>query len=189
MRKEIDEDMDNQIIHDTEDKSWWVLHGRKKEDTFVDIVAPRIGLDAVINPKKQNNPYAPDLIVNGKISDLKCQNTPFFKAGILYGIHPRFAVTFNYKDFQNYSNNYPNIDIYFWVSWEITQITIRQDLFEIDPLSGVWKIDFKTIQDMISERKVPLHHYQRRRSDNLGNAKDSYIFDLRNFEAIWIKEN
>ena len=37
-------------------------------------------IDAEINPEKKTNPYAPDIIMNGKISDLKTQTLPFFKS-------------------------------------------------------------------------------------------------------------
>jgi hypothetical protein len=50
-------------MHNTEDKQWWVIEYRKNEDDFVNLVAPKLGLKAEINPEKEKNPFAPDLLV------------------------------------------------------------------------------------------------------------------------------
>jgi hypothetical protein len=102
--------------HDTEDKGYWVIAGRKKEDVFVEQVCPALGLSSEINPEKESDPLLPDIIVEGKFSDLKCQNTPFFKSG-MYGRDSQFAVTFNHKDYWHYKKRHPEIDIFYWVHW------------------------------------------------------------------------
>jgi hypothetical protein len=56
---------------------------------------PALGCKGELNPAKQLDPYAPDLVVEGHLADLRCQRTPFFKVQELYGIDPQFAVTFN----------------------------------------------------------------------------------------------
>ena len=73
-------------MHNTEDKAWWVVHGATKEEEFVSLVAPQIGLKAEINPEKLKDDYAPDLVIDDdrKIADLKAQNTPFFTVGKTY---------------------------------------------------------------------------------------------------------
>ncbi|MDO4705225.1 MAG: hypothetical protein Q4A98_03305 [Comamonadaceae bacterium] len=71
-------------------------------------------MEARINPAKNMDKTAPDLIIDGAISDLKTQNTPFFTAS-RYGLDPRFAVTFNRKDYERYKRIYPSIVIYFWI--------------------------------------------------------------------------
>ena len=82
------------VTHNTEDKSWWCQHGAQLEHAFVEICHSKLNLDAAINPDKETNPYAPDLIVGGMLSDLKVQNTPFFVSR-RYGMDPRRCVTFN----------------------------------------------------------------------------------------------
>src|SRR3989344_8017214 len=108
------------IPHDTEDKSWWLLHGAQLEERFVEVCCKHLHLSAAINPVKITNPTAPDLVVNGRLADLKTQNTPFFTAA-RYGLDPRFAVTFNRKDYERYKRFYPDIDIYYWVDWTQTE--------------------------------------------------------------------
>lgn len=173
------------MMHNTEDKEWWTKHGSRKEEDFVRDICPRIPLNAQINPKKINNPYLPDLIVDGELADLKYQTTPFFKAGVIYGIDPQFAVTFNHKDFNRYKEKYPEITVYYWINWESLEKTIRREVFIVPYLFGVWKAPFNTIQDIITNGGVQSHEYQRRRGDKLGNAKDSYVFDVRWFEEIY----
>ena len=68
------------MMHNTEDKSWWTEHGSRKEEEFVRDICPRIPLNAQINPEKVNIPYLPDLIVDGKLADLKYQTTPLFQS-------------------------------------------------------------------------------------------------------------
>lgn len=172
-------------MHDTEDKQWWVIEWRRKETLFVDEVCPRLGLKARINPAKKHDPFAPDIVVQGVLADLKCQQTPFFKAGELYGIDPQFAVTFNQKDHLRYNERYPDIVIYYWLDWQETEKTIRGQTYRVKPMSGVWRVPFRTLSEMISGGKAPLHSYQRRVNDTRGNAKASYVFDVRWFECLY----
>lgn len=175
-------------MHNTEDKTFWVNHGRSDEDVFVSDIAPRIGLVAMINPEKKTNPYVPDLVVNNQLAELKHQTTPFFKAEILYKISNQYAVTFNKKDYLNYSANHPDLIIYYWVNWKELSKTIRGEIISVKPLIGVWRIPFSFFSSRIEENKAPLHTYIRRVEDNEGNAKDRYLFDLREFECVYIKE-
>lgn len=90
-------DIDNKELqyHDLQDKSRWCKDGEKIEEAFVRQFGEKLGL--IINPEKNLNPYAPDLlnVTNGKLGDLKLQSTPFFKAKSLYQIDPTYAVVFN----------------------------------------------------------------------------------------------
>lgn len=180
--------MPTRDTHNTEDKDWWVIHGANKEQTFANRVAPRIGLDVKINPDKKTDPFAHDIFVAGNIADLKCQNTPFFKAEELYGIDPKYAVTFNQKDLERYKEQYPQIEIYFWVDWQKPSMVIRGEKFTVDKLAGVWKTTNKEIGEIIKKKKIPVHWYHRRRFDQQDNAKGSYLLDLRWFKCIWIKK-
>lgn len=171
-------------MHDTEDKNWWVIEGRRKEDIFVQEVAPQLKINAIINPDKKTNPYGPDLIVDGAIADLKCQETPFFKSYSLYRIPNQYAVTFNYKDYINYRKNYPNIVLFFWIYWKELEKIVGSVTYTVKPMSGIWKVNFNKLLGWIETGKVPLHQYLRRVNDSAGNAKDSYIFDIRKFDEL-----
>jgi len=171
--------------HNTEDKLWWTIQGAKQEEIFVEDICPRLGLQAIINPAKQLSPYVPDMIVEGKLSDLKCQETPFFKAGELFQLDPQFAVTFNKKDYQQYADKYPNIMIYYWVNWQYVACEIRGKIYLVRPMSSVWRVPFSQFCNIL--KGMPIHNYKRRVSNGWGNAKESYVFDVRQLECLHLK--
>lgn len=170
------------IVHNTEDKSWWCHHGVRLEKAFVELANEHLMLQAMENPEKTENPYAPDLIVDGILSDLKVQNTPFFVSK-RYGLDPRRAVTFNRKDYERYKKLYPHINIYFWVDWTQTESKFGR----VDYLAGIYRLPFAKIAELI-ERGAPEHDYLHRRNDTQGNAKSSFLLDLRQFEVLLEKE-
>lgn len=170
--------------HDLQDKSHWCKDGEKIEEAFVRLYGTQLHL--AINPAKEHDPYAPDLIdtVTGKLADLKLQATPFFRAQKLFGIDPTYAVVFNEKDKLRYQDKYPEITIYYWVNW--VAVKYKTDLNEItvQPLQGVWRSEFPKFKQYLSTS--PLHYYQQRVDDTKGNAKGSYVCDIRNevFEKL-----
>lgn len=175
-------------VHDTEDKAWWVEAGRRRENAFVE-VADAIGLRLAINPEKDTNPYAIDLVMaDGSFADLKCQTTPFFTAQKKFQIPPRFCVTFNEKDYRNYVENKPDADIYWWVHWEDLSKTFSGDWGSVTktvkPLSGVWRFPFPVMAEMIRMQEAERHEYGRRVGDLHGNARESYGFDVREWERL-----
>jgi hypothetical protein len=172
-------------MHNTEDKQWWVIEWAKKEQLFVAQVCPKLGLSATINPAKQHNRYAPDIVVDGQVADLKCQQTPFFKAGMLYNLDPQYVVTFNRKDYLRYQRLYPSIIIYFWLDWHVREMLVGRSSFVVAPLAGVWRAPFAQLAALIEHSKAPLHAYQRRQGDIQGNAKESYLVDVRALECLY----
>ncbi len=44
-------------MHNTEDKQWWTTNLAKYEQIFVEKVAPKLNLSAIMNPEKLHNPY------------------------------------------------------------------------------------------------------------------------------------
>lgn len=165
-------------------KSEWCREGVTREELFVNEVAPLFSLSAKINPEKQlGDKFAPDLIVQGHISDLKCQNTPFFTAS-RYGKSPSNTIGLNRKDVERYSNLYPWIHLYFWVKWE------RQENYgvEVRPVNGVWFSTLFDIKELIVNHKAPLHVYEKRADDTSGNAKDSYLISLSDLKPIGLIE-
>ncbi len=165
-------------MHNTEEKGWWTQHGVRLEHQFVTEVAPQLGLDVEINPTKATNPFVPDLLLRGNIADLKTQNTPFFTAQ-RFGIDPQFAVTFNRKDYLRYAESYPDLTVLFWVDWTTTEWPQAQPRIRIKKMWGVWEVAFAELVTRIVGGRTPLHTYQRRGGDRLGNATESYLFDLR----------
>lgn len=153
------------LVRDTEDKLAWCADGVERENDFVDRVAPSLKLDVKINPEKETNPYAPDLLVNGKVSDLKSQTTPFSTAKRAFrtpkrpeGIDPQYAVSFNRKDYLRYKEHYPDLDIYFWVEWQGLEGYGTRGR----PLVGVYKVAFAQLAARIEADDTKLHQYSRR---------------------------
>jgi hypothetical protein len=107
------------------------------------------------------------------------RNTPFFSAG-RYGLDPRFTVTFNRKDYERYAKLYPTLIIFFWADWK--QLEWRDS--RVAPLSAIYQVPFATIAAKIKGGTVPEHAYQRRVGDRAGNAKSSFLLDLRSFALI-----
>jgi hypothetical protein len=125
------------------------------------------------------------MVVDGQVADLKCQQTPFFKARVLYNLDPQFVVTFNRKDYRRYQRQYPSISIYFWLDWHVREMLIGRSTFVVQALAGVWRAPFAQIATLIERRKAPLHVYQRRQGDLQGNAKESYLVDVRALECLY----
>ena len=169
-------------LHDLQDKGPWCVVGASFEETFV-LKYPELNL--IINPEKAQNVYAPDLLNQntGGLADLKTQNTPFFLSQSKYRINPQYAVTFNRKDYLRYIEKYPGIEIYFWVDWQAVRFSGSQDI-SVNPMVGVWRITYENL--LLAVASAPLHTYVQRYNDNAGNAKDSYVLDLKSkfFEKI-----
>lgn len=170
----------NQVLFNTEDRDQWYVWGEDEENDFVEKVVPRLHIDLRINPQKARCPWAIDLhdYTHDRPADLKTQNTPFFTAGrYMYGnvpYDPTYAVTFNRKDYENYVQRYPECDIYFWVYWK--QLAYRD--IRVQRICGVWRASFQRMAEKIEAGEVALHPYMNRVNDD-HNAKDSYVFDLR----------
>lgn len=169
----------NTALFNTEDRSRWYTWGEDEEGDFVRLVVPDLHIDLRKNPEKETRPWAIDLIdyTHNRFADLKTQNTPFFSCGqYQYNgepYDPRYTVTFNKKDYENYIDNHPDCDIYFWVNWR--QLSYRQTT--IEGLYGVWRAPFSVMAEKIESGQVVLHAYLHRTDDD-HNAKDSYLFML-----------
>lgn len=166
------------VPHDTEDKNWWLEHGLALEYEFVQLCKKAKQINAEVNPSKTTEPWAPDLIVDNELADLKVQNTPFFTA-TRYKLDPRFTVTFNRKDYERYKQLYPQIVVYFWINW----IQLTWQSHQVEPLNAIYKAPFQLIETIIKEGAIE-HSYIHRRNDRLGNAKSSFLFDVRKFEQL-----
>ncbi|MFN3967750.1 hypothetical protein [Flavobacterium sp.] len=164
-------------LQDLQNKTQWCRDGEKIEEVFVTKYGSQ--LDLIINPEKTTNPYAPDLVkANVLLADLKTQNTPFFKAHDLYNIDPTYAVVFNRKDAERYWKHYRDIIIYFWVEWHSVKFVMGSTIKEVEFLNGVWSIKFIDLVELL--KVAPEHFYQQRVNDTKGNAKGSFVLDIRN---------
>lgn len=167
------------VPHNTEDKMWWYEKGVELEEAFIKH-SKEYGLDdAKINPEKATDKKVPDLIVGGRLAELKTRNTPFFTAG-RYKFDPQYTITFNLKDYERYREKYPDLDIYFLVEW--TQLQYGK--YSVRPLKAVYKAPFSLIAKIIESGKAPLHSYERRQNDTQGNAKSSFLLDVRQFQQL-----
>jgi len=196
---------------DLQNRAVWYRHGVRREDVFVETYGSGLGVQ--INPEKKRNPTVPDLLHQTHLADLKCQNTPFFHA-FKVGIDPTYAVTFNLKDAYSYGKwgkNHANLVIFYWVDWAAVKMVSNGKVHTASHLTGVWKVDFSTIEELRSTS--PIHWYNQRNRQyethpdmkaNLAafeprlvdgknvwsiretgiNAACSYVFDLRKFERL-----
>ncbi|MEI6293785.1 MAG: hypothetical protein WCP36_08875 [Methanomicrobiales archaeon] len=174
--------------HDTEDKGYWTKKYFSKETEFCERIAPLLKVPAEINPEKEKSPFKPDLIVNNKLADLKYQSTPFYSAGHNYGYDPQYTVTFNEKDYLNYSKNYPEIEIFYWVDYQPAIKEHRGAIIKLMRFEGIFNASLCELDQIIKTKKSPLHNYQRRTNDNAGNAKASYLLDVRDLHCLLLLE-
>lgn len=162
--------------HDTEDRFWWYRYGEHKEASFIALMQ-RHHIPTRRNPAKLLEPHAPDLLVCGRLSDLKTQNTPFFTAA-RYDMNPRYTVTFNRKDYERYVIDLPDIWLYFWIHWTDTTWHLRV----VEPINAVYEIQFPLLRARIAA--APEHYYQRRQTDPRHNAASSFLLDVRDMELV-----
>lgn len=157
----------------TEDKAAWCEAGAKAEVEFARRLR-KFGFSGGINIEKDDDPFAHDLFVTVP-SDLKTVRTPLFMARELYGLDPQYTVTFNVKDGQRYAKLYPNILVIFDVKWDVTEWNDKK----VEPMHRTYAGFLSDIRRAIKAAGVQKIRYQRRISDTGGNAKESFVFDVR----------
>lgn len=182
----------NQSLLNTEDRELWYAWGEHYEEDFIERVAPILNVDIRLNPEKEYCKWAIDLFdyTNYKYADLKVQEPPFFSAGnkkYMYRggrYNPSFTVIFNKKDYENYIQNYPDCDIYYWVNWKQLNYSFSNGyIVNIRHIQGVWRAAFPLICEMIQQEKVSLHAYKHRTNDD-HNARERYLFLLNDSEVF-----
>lgn len=178
-------DKDNKVIThgDLQEKVRWCGIGETIEEAFARKYKDL--LNVKINPVKETNPYAPDLLIKDKhIGDLKTQNTPFFMAKEKFSMDPTTTVVFNLKDRVRYAEKYPDVTIIFWVDWMALKMIHKTSgkNYECQELHGVWAASFNRLCKIMDSS--PIHHYSRRQNDLKGNAKASYVIDLKKLQKI-----
>jgi hypothetical protein len=95
-----------------------------------------------------------------------------------YGCDPMETVSFNKKDYDRYKKIYPDIFVIFWVNWG------KQSRYGVDvgTKNGVWVFSLDELGEQI--KNAPLHVYQKRVKDKLGNAKNSYLITLKDSNQV-----
>ena len=168
---------DEKVIADTEDKTWWIGWGNQKEQDFLKLCAREAILPGI--KKSSGSKFRPEYTYQGGYLDLKTVETPFFLAQKHYGVDSNFAVSLNKPDVLDCTYKYPKCQLVFWVQWvsEIKYGVAVETRHEIRFLS------YERMRELVSH--APEHIYQKRIDDNKGNAKESYILDLRDMEFIW----
>jgi hypothetical protein len=168
---------------DTEDKLAWCDLGAQAEKAFAIERLYDLGLSGAVNVSKKQDPFTHDLFINFP-ADLKSVRTPLFKAEEMFGIDPQFAVTFNGKDGQRYSQMYPNIVVVFDIFWEVCEKTIDDRVYKVEPMRLTVAGFLSDIRRAIKKSGSHKIVYKNRVNDQSGNAKESWVFDARDLHKL-----
>ena len=167
----------------TEDKQFWCKAAESDERAFAVNRLFQLGLAGSVNVEKRTNPYTHDLFVQWPV-DLKNVSTPLFKAQELYGIDPQYAVTFNVKDGERYRREYPNIVVIFEVNWQELTREFSGTVYEVQSMHVTYAGFLDDISNAVKAGGNQRIEYQKRTDDTLGNAKASWVFDVRLLQEI-----
>jgi len=152
-------------IKSNQDKQAWCREGERRERDFV-AENPIEGWAVAMNPQKQTNVTAYDLV--GMVPmDLKSQTTRWKQSQERFGIPPQYAFTINAIDLQRYQRHYPNI----------LMILDAQE-------SGKYLLTVDRARRLVDEGKAHPHVYEQRKDDKDGNARASWVFDLRDMDRL-----
>ena len=168
---------DEKVIADTEDKTWWIGWGNQKEQDFLSLCAREgilPGIAASSGPR-----FYPEYTYQSRYLDLKTVETPFFLAQKHYGVDSNFAVSLNKPDVLDCTYKYPKCQLVFWIQWASE---IKYGV-EVETRHEIRFLPYERMRELVSH--APVHVYQKRIDDNKGNAKESYILDLRDMELTW----
>lgn len=166
-----------------EDKLAWCAYGEETEHVFSQQRLFDLGLAGHVNLEKKTNPYTHDLFVQFPV-DLKTVTTPLFMAREMYDLDPQYTVTINHKDVTRYKQLYPNILIMFDVNWKELSKEINGNVYTVAPMTTTvagFVSDVRRAVQKCGNKKIT---YKNRIDDNSGNAKESWIFDIRHLHQV-----
>lgn len=166
-----------------EDKLAWCAYGEETEHVFSQQRLFDLGLAGHVNLEKKTNPYTHDLFVQFPV-DLKTVTTPLFMAWEMYDLDPQYTVTINHKDVTRYKQLYPNILIMFDVNWKELSKEINGNVYTVAPMTTTvagFVSDVRRAVQKCGNKKIT---YKNRIDDNSGNAKESWVFDIRHLHQI-----
>ena len=183
-------------LHDTEDKDWWLRLGQRLEDSFIALCREKKVLHSIRpNPERTSaKAYLPEFVWKGAPLDVKVQRQPFFESWDRFGIRPRYAVTINLQDIVDIRDKYPTCRVAIWVDWLATRYVKTDPADEtvsditVEPLHGVWLVDPTGLERLGREgvERGRHHTYGRRLRDKKGNARGSYVVDVRRLTMVWL---
>jgi hypothetical protein len=185
------------VLHNTEDKDWWLKEGEIREREFLQLCAEKNILKGIsINPERTGtrNKALPEFFYQGALLDLKDHRTPFFEAQRVRDIPPRYALTLDEQDVIDIETKYPACRFVFYVNWIAVKYqkivldekgceTILREI-AIQPLHGIWGMTPARMRELVTDKTI--HEYLRRKDDRRGNAKTSFGVDLRRLTQIWV---
>lgn len=161
-----------------------ILTGEAYERRFIEVARRYYGLDAKFNPEKKDSNYVVDLLIGGKLADLKYQKKPFFKANEWYGLDPRHTVCVDVCDFEKYMERHPEMDIYWWVDWKVNEWTDYSGKpYWVEPLKGIYRATLKRVAELVKTTAVR-HTKSKRKYNNYSKSKEAYLLDLRDLEKL-----
>lgn len=185
------------VLHNTEDKNWWLQEGETREGEFLELCAAQNILKGIVpNPERTaNRKHLPEYFYRGALLDLKDHRIPFFEAERTRQIPPRYALTLDEQDVIDIETKYPTCRLVFYVNWMAVKYqkvrldekggeTILREIV-IQPLHGIWGMTPARMRELTAENKN-IHEYLRRKDDRRGNAKTSFGVDLRRLTQIWV---
>jgi len=168
---------------DNEDKLAWCAYGEETEHVFSQQRLFDLGLAGHVNLEKKTNPFTHDLFVQFPV-DLKTVTTPLFMAREMYDLDPQYTVTINHKDVTRYKQLYPNILIMFDVNWKELSKEINGNVYTVAPMTTTvagFVSDVRRAVQKCGNKKIT---YKNRIDDNSGNAKESWVFDIRHLHQV-----
>lgn len=179
----------NAAIFNTEDRDQWYSWGENEENGFITHIVPHSNLDIRINPQKKMCSWAIDLIdyTNNRPADLKTPNTPFsLLESILIKVYHVILTT-----------QLPLIEKII-ITTESTILTVTYtfgfigfklstEILQFKKYMVYSAAIFSQMALCIENGDAPLHPYMHRVNDD-HNAKDSYVFNLKDedvFEKVF----
>lgn len=176
---------------DNQDKrAWCDTYGVAQESAWCEWARDALTLDVRINPAKDEDKFTFDLLLDGKPADLKTVRTPLYLARPMFGLDPQYAVTFNHKDGTRYRSLYPDITVIFDVAWDGTPYVAQDgERFTVRPMRLVALGSLDEVAHAVKEAGSKTLTYKSRMFDTNGNAKESWVFDVRGLEIIRQEDN
>lgn len=165
--------------------AWCEEYGDKVERSFCVDRLYELGITGYMNLEKKKDKYSHDMFTVFP-SDLKTVRTPFFKAWEKFEIDPQYAVTINMKDMLRYKELYPNIVVVFDVLWDdkICRKFIEGVEYGVKPMHKTYAGFIQDIRAAVMACGNKKVEYQGRVNDTGGNAKSSFIFDVRKLQQL-----
>ena len=165
-------------------QAWCDAFGAPTERKFVRWAVDTLGLKLRMNDAKADDPYTFDMYLGSWPADLKSVRTPFYMASALFGLDPQYTVTFNHKDGLRYREKYPTIRVIFDVMFDGK----RHRMGVVQPMRLVAVGTLDGVATAIRDSGLHKHPYRERVNDTSGNAKESWLLDVRRLTVLYERD-